>query len=181
MSFAAIGTFMATYGAAIGATAAVAGAGVATYSAYEQGQSAKSAADANANAQRKTAISQENVGAQQAADAQLKAKRTAAAGVAAAGAGGIDPNTGTPLTLSGQTSEFGELDSLRIINNASRTAWGYQSQAGIDEFQGNQARPAGNTNAGATLLGGTSSAAFGAANSGAWGSGGGGTINGEFH
>ena len=139
----------------------VASTAVATGAAIKQGSDAKSAVDANADAQRKTAISVENQGAQQAADAQLKAKRTAAAGVAAAGAGGIDPSTGTPLTLSSQTAEFGELDSLRIINNASRTAWGYQTQAGIDNLQGSQAETAGYLKGGSTLLGGTSSAYFG--------------------
>ena len=131
----------------IGAISAVIGAAVSATSAIEQGQAAKETADKNA--------------AKQAADAKMKARRIAATGIAQAGAGGIDPNTGTPLTLTGQTEAFGELDSLRIINNAQRTAWGYQAQAGIDELQGNQARTAGNMNAGATLLGGTSSAAFG--------------------
>ena len=145
----------------IGAISAVIGAAVSATSAIEQGQAAKETADKNAANQRQTAISAENVGAQQAADAKMKARRIAATGIAQAGAGGIDPNTGTPLTLTGQTEAFGELDSLRIINNAQRTAWGYQAQAGIDELQGNQARTAGNMNAGATLLGGTSSAAFG--------------------
>ena len=150
------------------------GAATSAYGAVQQGQNAKKAADANAAAQRATAISGENQGAQQAADAQMKAKRTAASGVAAAGAGGIDPNTGTPLTLSGQTAEFGELDSLRIINNASRTAWGYNSQAAIDEFQGKQAQTAGYFKAGATLLSSAGSAYFGGAQAGLWGSSAGG-------
>jgi hypothetical protein len=151
---------------AIAALVAVAGTAVSTTAAIQQGQAQKSAADANANAQRQTAISAENAGAQQAADKLQQARKTAAAGVAAAGAGGIDPNTGTPLTLSGQTAEFGELDSLRIINNAQRTAWGYNTQAGFDQFQGNQAATGGMLQGGATLLGGASSAYYGAQKAG---------------
>jgi hypothetical protein len=175
MSFATIGTFFATYGAAIAATTAVAGTAVSVTAAIQQGQAAKSAADQNAKNQRTAAISQENVGAQQAADKKLQARKIAAAGVAQAGAGGIDPNTGTPLAIAGQTAAFGELDSLRIINNAQRTAWGYQAQANIDELQGNQARTAGNINAGSTLLGGVSNAAFG------YNKASGGSMGGEFH
>ena len=146
----------------------IVGTAVSTTAAIQQGQAQKSAADANANAQRQTAISAENAGAQQAADKLQQARKTAAAGVAAAGAGGIDPNTGTPLTLSGQTTEFGELDSLRIINNASRTAWGYNTQADITSFQGSQAQTGGYLQGGASLLGGASSAYFGAQKAGAF-------------
>lgn len=135
----------------------------------EQGQSAKAAANANANSERQTAISTENAGAQAAADQKTKARQIAAQGAAAAGAGGVDPTTGTPLTIEGQTAQFGELDSLRIINNASRTAWGYQAQAGITQFQGQQAQTASDLDAGSSLLGGASSAYFGGVKTGAWG------------
>ena len=154
--------------AAISTIVSIVGTAVSTTAAIQQGQAQKSAADANANAQRQTAISAENAGAQQAADKLQQARKTAAAGVAAAGAGGIDPNTGTPLTLSGQTTEFGELDSLRIINNASRTAWGYNTQADITSFQGSQAQTGGYLQGGASLLGGASSAYFGAQKAGAF-------------
>ena len=154
--------------AAISTIVSIVGTAVSTTAAIQQGQAQKSAADANANAQRQTAISAENAGAQQAADKLQQARKTAAAGVAAAGAGGIDPNTGTPLTLSGQTTEFGELDSLRIINNASRTAWGYNTQADITSFQGSRAQTGGYLQGGASLLGGASSAYFGAQKAGAF-------------
>ncbi len=137
------------------------GTSVSAYGQYEQGQTAKKAGAANANAQRISAISAENAGAQQAADKKMEARKVAAAGVAAAGAGGIDPNTGTPLTLTAQTEQFGELDSLRIINNAQRSAWGYQTQAGIDEFQGSKGATAGMIGAGSSVLSGASSAYFG--------------------
>jgi len=147
--------------AAIGVIASFAATAASVGSALQQGQQAKSAADYNAAALRATAISTENVGAQKAADQLMKARRLEASQVAAAGAGGVSPSTGTPLTIEGQTAEMGELDSLRIINNAQRTAWGYQTQANITEMEGEEAQKASYIKAGSTLLGGASSAYYG--------------------
>jgi hypothetical protein len=155
--------------ASVAVSMAIIGAGISATSAIEQGQSAKAAADANAAAQRQTAISTENVGAQQASDKQLATRKLIATQVASAGAGGIDPSTGTPLTIEGQTAQMGELDSLRIINNAQRTAWGYNTQANIDEFQGSAAQTAGTLNAGGTLLSNAGNTYFGGAKAGLWG------------
>lgn len=111
--------------------------------------------------EQKQAINAENIGAQKGADELLKARRIAASGIAAAGAGGVDPSTGTPLTLDSQTIQFGELSNLRIINNAQNTAWGYQAQAQLDMNSADQTMTAGYMKAGVTLLGGASSAFFG--------------------
>ena len=139
----------------------VAGAGVSAVSAYQQGETAKKAADTNTANQNATAISVENQGAQESADQLMKAKRIEASQVAAAGAGGVSPSSGTPLAMEGQTAEFGELDALRIINNASRSAWGLQTQADITSYEGSQQQQASYLNAGSSLLGGMSNAYFG--------------------
>jgi len=136
-------------------------AAVSAAAAIQQGQTARQAANMNADAQRASAISQENVGAQESADQIMKAKRIEASQVAQAGAGGVDPSTGTPLTMESQTAEFGELDSLRIVNNAQRVAWGLQSQANIGQYQGQQMQTGSYLNAGSTLLGAASNAYFG--------------------
>ena len=149
------------YAAIASAVIAAAGAGTAGTAAIQQGQTAKKASDINAENQRLTAKSAEDVAAQQSADQKMKAKRIIASQITQAGAGGVDPSTGTPLTMEGQTAEFGELDSLRIINNAQRSAWGLQSQADIGEYEGSQAKSASYLNAGSTLLGGVSNAYFG--------------------
>lgn len=146
----------------VGVALAVVSVAMTATSAIMQGQAQKEQADANAKAQRQAAISKENEAAQISADQKLKARKIAATGMAAAGAGGVDPVTGSPLTLDAQTIQFGELDSLRIINNAQRTAWGYQAQANIDEWGGKQAMSAGYMKAGSAVLGGLSSAYFGA-------------------
>lgn len=150
LGFTAAETFMAG--------TALVGAGLSAYSAVAQGDATKKAADQNADLQRKTAISTENAAAGVAADRIQKARLLAGSQVASAGAGGVDPVTGTPLTLEAQTMQKGELDSLRIISNAQRTAWGYEAQGNIDEMQGDNAQTAGYMNAGSSLLGGLSKA-----------------------
>lgn len=56
---------------------------------------------------------------------------------------GIDVNEGTALDIQAGTREMGELDILKILNNASREAWGYavgvtnaENQANLAEFTG---------------------------------------------
>jgi hypothetical protein len=144
---------MIAIAAAVSSTAA---AGTAIYSGIQQ----KKAGDANATNQRIAAIGAENAGASQAADAKMKARKIGAAQSVAAAGSGIDTATGTPLNLAAETAEFGELDKLRIINNASRTAWGYQAQANIDEWQGSQAQTAGFIKANSSLLSGATDATY---------------------
>lgn len=148
---------------------AAVGTGVSAFGAIKQGNDARAAANYNANAQRQTAISVENQGAQAAADQIQKGRKVEASQIAAGAASGIRTDTGTALTLSGETASFSELDSLRITNNAVRQAWGYQTQANLDEWQGKQTQQASYLQAGSTLLTGTSNAYFGGANAGFWG------------
>jgi len=73
-------------------------------------------------------------------------------------AGGVDASTGTPLDLQTETAGIGELDALRIVNNAQRQAAGYQAQAGLERFRGDAARTAGYFGAAGSILGGVGSA-----------------------
>jgi hypothetical protein len=141
------------------------GAVVSAFSAIMQGQNVNTQAKMTADAERNTAISVENAAAVSATNEQMKAKRIEAAQVTTAGAGGVSPSTGTPLTIESQTEEFGELNSLQIINNAQRTAWGYDTQADITQFGGEQEKDASYLKAGGSLLGGISNASFGYARS----------------
>lgn len=136
-------------------------AAVSGTAAVQQGQTARTQANMNADAAKDTARSIENQAASVAADQKMKSRRIIASQVAAAGAGGVDPGTGSPLDLSAEAAEFGELDSLRIINNAQRTAWGYNTQASITEYGGQQAQNASYLNATGSALGSASNAAFG--------------------
>jgi uncharacterized protein HemX len=151
----ALGT-AAAYGASsvtasgVAAAATVAGAGVSGYSAIQAGANAKTQANMTADAQKKTAESVENAAAVSASNEKLKAKRIEAAQVNAAGAGGVSPSTGTPLTIESQ-------------NNAQRTAWGYDTQEDINENKDYET--AGYLKGAGSLLGGVSNASFGYARS----------------
>ena len=78
-----------------------------------------------------------------------------------AGAGNIDVNSGSPLSLQTDTASLGEMDALTIRNNAARNAYGYQvqglsygSSAQLDESAAANDRTAGWFNAGSSILGG---------------------------
>jgi len=154
-SAAAVGT-----AAVISAVATVASTALGVTSSIEQGSAQKKAASQQAQYYELSALSTESAAAQQAADQMTKARRVAASGQAAAAAGGVDPVSGSPLAIASQSIEFGELDSLRIINNAQNQAWGLNTQAGFSRYQGQQQQTAGIMTAGTTLLGQASNASF---------------------
>jgi hypothetical protein len=121
--------------AVAGLAAAVVGAGASAYGAYQQTQSSNKAAAYNsqvANYQAAQALQLGKVEAAQhdAQVAQLRGRQTAAYGAA-----GVDPNTGSPLTLGTQTAGYGALDSLAIKQNAASQAWGYGNSANLDHMK----------------------------------------------
>lgn len=79
---------------------------------------------------------------------------------------GVDVSTGSPLDVFADTARFGELDALTIRGNAAREAaslraqgMGFESQARLQELQGQQAQSALPTAIGSTLLSGTGTVA----------------------
>lgn len=72
---------------------------------------------------------------------------------AAAAAGGLDVNSGSPLDIQSDLAKFGRLDSLTIRNNAAREAWGFETNASLDAAEAQNARSAGNINAVGSLIG----------------------------
>ena len=56
---------------------------------------------------------------------------------------------------------MGELDALRIVNNAQRQAAGLKAQSELEVFRGNAAQQAGYFNTAGTALGGIGNAAAG--------------------
>jgi hypothetical protein len=145
--------------AAIALAVSAIGAGVSTYSSIASGESQKEAADYNAEVGRQKAKDSMQRGAIEGAAQQDKARRIAAAQAEGAAMSGVRLDTGTPLSLMTETAGLGELDKLRVINNAQREAWGYQAQSNLDEYQGKAAQRAGYLNGAGTFLGSASSAA----------------------
>ena len=89
-----------------------------------------------------------------AAMAGLKAKQTLQAGDVSAsrkemqteqqvgaikaqqGASGVDVGSGSSAMVRSGVSTVGQIDEATIRNNAAREAWGYQTQATMDTYQG---------------------------------------------
>jgi hypothetical protein len=66
----------------------------------------------------------------------------------------MDPNSGTNLGLMTETAGQGELDALKIRNNAARQAAGLRTLADLTTAQGNAALSAAQMNAGGSILSG---------------------------
>lgn len=150
----------ATTAAIVAAVATAASAGTAAYSAVAAGENAKETADYNARVAENAARDASERGAIAAAEQRAKARQMMARQNAAMSAGGVDASTGTPLDLQTETAGIGELDALRIVNNAQRQAAGYQAQAGLEQLRGNAARTAGYFGAAGSILGGVGSVGY---------------------
>lgn len=59
---------------------------------------------------------------------------------AAQGASGIDVASGSSALIRASTEGVGAIDELTIRNNAARQAWGYQTEAIQDTYQGQFAK-----------------------------------------
>ena len=161
------------YMALAGYASAVAGAGVAAYSAHEQGVAQSKAAAYQAQVARNNqamaaqyATMETQKGAQLEEQKRLQTAQAEGSVRAAAGASGLDPNaTGSsPLRLQGDTAMLGEQDALTIRANAARAAYGYKvqglnygAQAGLDEAASADAARAGALGAFSSIIGGASS------------------------
>lgn len=167
MGAAAGSTTAAAVGTAVVAST-VASIGMSAYGAMSSAKAQKDAANYNATMQGYQAKNALQVGADTAAAQKDKQRRIAGTQTAAMAAGGLDTSSGTPMQLLTETAGMGELDALRITNNASRTAWGYQAQGALDVYQGKTAQTQGYLGAASSILGGASKAYFGAYKAGAF-------------
>jgi hypothetical protein len=135
------------------------------FGAVSQASAQKKSGEANAQiaaANAKVASAQEDSayekGAAQEVQYSNQLKELQGKAVAAAGAGGIDPNRGSPLDLLVQSTGFGERDIRQIGINASMEAFGYDVQAINFSNQGQLDTLEGNSQANATLLTGAGNA-----------------------
>jgi len=151
---------------AIAAVMAVVGTSVSAYSAVASGESQKEAADYNAKVGQMKAQDALQRGAIDAAAKRDQAREVASTQAEGMAMSGVALDTGTPLALLTETAGLGELDALKVKNNAVLEGWGYKAQSDLDQFQGRNARTAGYLNGAGTFLGGTSNAYFGAKQAG---------------
>lgn len=156
----------------IAVAAAVAGTAMSAYSMYSSGQAAKKqgeyqakVAESNAEASRLAGLDAQNRGAQEAADKRQETMRLAARQRAMAS--GVDPDSGTMEAMQDETQTLGNLDALKVFNNAQREAYGlnierqnYLSQAAGARMAGADAARAGTIGAASSLLSGASQASY---------------------
>jgi hypothetical protein len=83
--------------------------------------------------------------------------------LAAQGASGVDPTTGSPIDVVRGSREYGRLDTLNLVRNAELRARGFDiaasnegASAGLFTQQGKNAGTAGLYSAGSSILGGAS-------------------------
>lgn len=157
---------ISTAATATGAVLSAASTALSVYGSISSAEAQKEASKKNEAMQREQARQTMGAGAEAAAAKREKARRIGSAQTAAMGAGGLDVTSGTPLQLLTETAGMGELDSLKTVNNASRQAWGYNVQAGIDEQTGKTAMAQGYLGAGTSILGGVSKGYYGARDAG---------------
>jgi hypothetical protein len=157
--FASRNFFLTWEGIAIASLAiAAVGAGTTAYSSVAAGENAKETQDFNAEMQRRGALDAEQRGALEAADKRQQTRQLIARQHAAQAANGFNTSTGTPLDIMSETAGMGELDALRIQNNAARQASGLRANANLDVSKGNAALSAGQFGAAGTILTTTSNA-----------------------
>lgn len=131
---------------------------VGVYSAYQQGQAQQKAAKYNAKVAENQAIAARNAAAVREQQHREQVRRLHATQRAVSGASGVTEE-GSPLLVMADTLEQAELDAQRIRYGGEVSAAGFESQARLSRFQGQQAAQAGLIGAGSTLLSGAASAA----------------------
>ena len=145
--------------AAVGAAAAVAGAGVTAYAAHAQGQAQEEAADFNAKVAKNNAIAAEQAAAIEAEQKREHYRRLMGTQRARQGASGVEISSGSPLLVQLDQAEQAALALSTTQYGGGVRAQGFNAEAELEGFSGSQAARAGTLTAGASILTGVSSAA----------------------
>lgn len=145
---------MALASSTVAAIAMVAAAGVSSYAAYEQGQTAKATGKFNARMAENEALRVDQEGRESIKRRRRENKRLMGRARARLAKSGV-VEEGTPLEVMAETAGQLELAALDEQRAASAESSRLRSQAGMSLWEGKQAARAGTTQAGATLLSGT--------------------------
>ena len=141
----------------IAVAASVAGAGIAAYGAYQQGQAAKTAGNYNATvADQNAEIAQQQASAQAEQDKRAAILRLGEAR-ASYGASGVTVS-GSPLDVLGDIASQSELQRQQTLYQGQLAARAQRTTAASERFGGAAASRAGALSAGAGLLSGAASA-----------------------
>lgn len=157
--------------AAISIGSSVVGGGFSMFGAASKASAASASANyaaavANNNSilAKRNADAAEQSGLVQSQTNDMKYRALGGKQKAAAAANGVDVNSGSPLDVRTSTAEMGRLDTLTILNNASKTAGGYLAQAmnfdaesNLDSMKAKNAETAGYLDMASSLVGTASS------------------------
>lgn len=144
----------------VGAGIALLGVAVSGTSMYMAGENAEDVADFNAEMTKRSADDALERGAIEAADKRQQTRQLIARQHALQAASGFDTSQGTAADLMTETAGLGELDALKILNNAQRQASGMKVAADLESAKGDAASRAGAMNAVGTGLSGAATAAY---------------------
>lgn len=148
-----------TTAVAYGAVAlAAVGAGVAAYSAVQQGDAAADAANHNSQLAAQQALIAQQQAEQDAQTQQRQARQRIGAASAAYGASGVSGD-GSPLDVLSTSASQAELDRQNILYKGKLKSLGYQDQSQLDTAAAGQAQAGGALKAGSAVLTGASNAA----------------------
>lgn len=133
-----------------------AGTGLTAYGAYASGRAQQSAAEYNAAQQRQAAELARLDVAENARRREDDKRRAIARLKAQYGAQGLDPTSGAPLDMMGETASRFDLEIADMYAAADRRATAYENAASLSAFEGRTSRTAGLISTASALAGGFS-------------------------
>ena len=149
MCFAAVGL------AGLSSIVGLVGTGISAIGQLQQGQAAQAAADFRAKNNAMLAEDALKRGAEEEEAQRRKNNALLGRQKAVMAAGNVDLGSGSPLNVLGDTAMLGELDAMRIRDNAKREERGLLADAQVAKMEGDSAVTASMIGSFGTILGGT--------------------------
>ncbi len=146
-------------GAGVGSIAgSLVGAGFSAYAAIQSGKMQKQMYELNSLITGKQAEYALEKGQIQEQVVRYGTKQTIGKQRASFAAQNIALDDGTALEMQKDAAKWGEVDALRVRNNAAMEAWGYRLSANSQAIQGSLAMMSTYAQAGSAIIGGISGA-----------------------
>ncbi|MCB1477079.1 MAG: hypothetical protein H6883_08170 [Rhodobiaceae bacterium] len=143
-------------GGALGSLATLAGTALSAAGAASEGNAAAAVADYNAQVARNNAQAEQQRAAYEAGMTRDRVRGVIAQQRAGYASSGLDPRTGTPVTVLGDSAKQGELDVLSRLYAGESAATAYRNDAARLAAEGAAQKSASRLNAATTLIGGLS-------------------------
>lgn len=144
---------------AVSVVAAGAAAYMQSQALQAQGDAAKAAGDYNNQIMQNNAKSAVDAAGVNEQNASYRAKLLLSTQKASAGASGVDPLEGSPLSLRDETTQQSTLDALKIRYGGATQSAAYVNQGQLDLMEGASAQRVAGAQSDAALVGGAASIA----------------------